>query len=598
MLSAPGEETVLREARPTDLAGKGPASLMDTATNPGGIHKHASTDWPAQGPGKRGTANRFFLTILRELLGNRRLLAGLAASIGAYAISHGATALAAGLLGRALSRAGGNALIGPWGWSLATVCYLGLAATLVKAVSSTFLAFSESLAGGIVGCVARRQATRCLLERGAHDSAPRVLATIAVRIREVESASVSGVLVGIRAAAQLVPLALALIFVSAPLALLGIVALAPFAVGISLLRRRWRAASAQAQGLVEELHSGVDDLVKNLDLWRSYGAGHAIEQQVESSGELAARAAARVDAGRAALSGSNEVLGALALLGGIAIAARLGFPLGDGRLIAFAAVFFMAYRPLRDLGDARAWTLRGAVALERLEDLLGAELLPGRSAPDQRQRAEPAGAPHALCRLTLSGAGARTHGPTTSLRLEPGEMVSLMGPTGSGKTTLLRTLLGLEPARGSVAYAERDITGAAVGPGARPFAWVPQDAPLVTGSLLDNVALCGGDEQTARAALEQIGADALLASLGSTTLGPGGRALSGGERRLVSIARALASGQPVLLLDEPTEGLDAEAQQRVLDVLSRLKGQRSAIVVTHRPEVAAVADRVVAIAET
>lgn len=452
------------------------------------------------------------------------------------------------------------------------------------------------MAGGLVGCSVRARATRRLLERGVHDSAPRVLATIAVRIREVEAASVYGVLVGIRAAAQLVPLALALIFVSAPLALLGMVALLPFAVGLSRLRRRWRTASEHAQGLVEQLHSGVDDLVKNLDLWRTYGAGPAVEQQVNSSGERAARAAARVDAGRAALSGSNEVLGALALLGGIAIAARLGFPLGDGRLVAFAAVFFMAYRPLRDLGDARAWRVRGTVALERLEELIDAELLSRqRTAEAVSAKAAPPHQP--LARLALSGLGARSRGPETTLCLEPGEMVSLVGPTGSGKTTLLRTLLGLEAARGSVLYAEHDITNVGVGPSARPFAWVPQDAPLVTGTLLDNVALCGGDERTARAALEHIGAGALLESLGDTTVGPGGRALSGGERRLVSIARALTTGLPVLLLDEPTEGLDAGAQERVLAVLARLKGRRSAIVVTHRPEVAAVADRVVAIAE-
>lgn len=572
---------------------------MDTATPPAGIRpsfEQVLANRPVKANDSPKRNGRFVGTILRELLGKRRLLAGLAASIGAYAIGHGATALAAGLLGRALSRPVGTGLAGPWGWSLPTICYLGLVATLVKALSSTFLAFSEGLAGGLVGCSVRGRATRRLLERGLHDSPPRVLATIAVRIREVEGASVYGVLVGIRAAAQLLPLALALIFVSAPLALLGILALAPFAVGISLARRRWRAASAEAQGLVEQLHSGVDDLVKNLDLWRSYGAGQAIEHEVAQSGERAARAGARVDAGRAALSGSNEVLGALALLGGIAIAARLGFPLGDGRLVAFAAVFFMAYRPLRDLGDARAWTLRGAVALERLEELLGAGLLPAPREPMPARKA-PARVVEPLARLSLGDLGASAYGPRTSLCVEPGEMVALMGPTGSGKTTLLRTLLGLEAAAGSLRYAARDLTHAAVGPGARPFAWVPQDAPLVTGTLLDNVALFGGDEGTARAALEQIGAQALLESLGDTTIGPGGRALSGGERRLVSIARALATGLPVLLLDEPTEGLDATAQERVLDVLSRLKGRCSAIVVTHRAELAAVADRVVGIGE-
>jgi ABC-type transport system involved in cytochrome bd biosynthesis fused ATPase/permease subunit len=242
-------------------------------------------------------------------------------------------------------------------------------------------------------------------------------------------------------------------------------------------------------------------------------------------------------------------------------------------------VFFMAYRPLRDLGDARAWTLRGTIALEALDAIVPKEPAPSRAPASDE--------PFELALLEVDGFGARDRGPTASFGLPPGEMLCIVGPTGSGKTTLLRALLGLEPSRGALHYGERDLSAAGVGPRERPFAWVPQDAPLVTGTIADNVTLFGGD---AAVALEAIGARDLLARA-DDVVGPGGLPLSGGERRQVALARALASGLPVLLLDEPTEGLDADAERRVLDALARLSGLRSLLVVTHRESVVRIASR-------
>jgi ABC-type transport system involved in cytochrome bd biosynthesis fused ATPase/permease subunit len=311
-----------------------------------------------------------------------------------------------------------------------------------------------------------------------------------------------------------------------------------------------------------------------------------IERAILGLAERATAAGARVDAARAALSGSNEVLGALLVVAVVALAPRYGIVLGDGMLVAFCAVLFMAYRPLRELGDARGACLRGAVALEALERVKRE----GRQPPPARQSESQ---PFHLAPLELAGLGAERGGPRTSARIEPGEVACVVGRTGSGKTTLLRILLGLEPAVGRLRYAGIDISDSPVGPLARPFAWVPQDAPLVTGTLLFNVALLGGSRGAARDALETIGAEGLLERLGDTLIGPGARPLSGGERRQVAIARALCSGLPVLLLDEPSEGLDATARRQVLKALERLRGRRSVIVVTHRRELAACADRII-----
>ena len=181
------------------------------------------------------------------------------------------------------------------------------------------------------------------------------------------------------------------------------------------------------------------------------------------------------------------------------------------------------------------------------------------------------------------------HSPLT-LRLAPGTIAAIIGPTGIGKTSVLRVLLGLDPlVAGEVRYGARRLNGAAVGPAARPFAWVPQDAPVLGDTLEVNIAL--GRDVEAPAALAELGAVGLAETLGEEVLVPG--RISGGERQWIAMARALATGLPVLLLDEPTSALDPASQARLLEAIARLRGKRTVLIVTHRPEPLAIADVVV-----
>jgi ATP-binding cassette subfamily B protein len=472
------------------------------------------------------------------------------------------------------------------------LCGLGCAAIAAKAVGAVGLAVGEAMAAGSVGMALRRCASVALLDRGASCPPPNALAKLAVGVREIEKAAVAGLVTELRAAAQLVPLAAALIFVSPVLAGCAALALVPFSIGLGLVRRRSRTASGQAQRLAERLYAGIDELVRHLDLWRVYGAGARVTAALEQAGRRATSASVRADSGRAALSSGNELLGALALMLVITLAPRWGGALGDGSLVAFSAVFFMAYRPLRDLGDARGWLGRGTAAARSLGPLLMAHTpaaCPGSASADEPLESARA---HPLLELRAMAFGARAFGPRTSFTLEPGQITALVGPTGSGKTTLLRALLGLEASAGDACYGGRTLPPD-VGPAHRPMAWVPQEAPLITGTLYDNLTLCGATRERAARALRQIGASTLELKLAGTLVGPGGRSLSGGERRQVALARAIASGLPVLLVDEPTEGLDADSAGAVMDALKRIRGERSVLVVTHRPEVAALADEVV-----
>jgi ATP-binding cassette subfamily C protein CydD len=129
-------------------------------------------------------------------------------------------------------------------------------------------------------------------------------------------------------------------------------------------------------------------------------------------------------------------------------------------------------------------------------------------------------------------------------------------------------------------------------------AYVPQDVVLFDASIRDNLRLYVPDATDAEleAALEQSAAQFVLTHLPEkldTRAGPGGRWLSGGERQRIGIARALLKKPGFLVLDEPTAALDSDTQDRLMDALTGLKHAMSVVVITHRPELLRMADRII-----
>jgi len=173
-----------------------------------------------------------------------------------------------------------------------------------------------------------------------------------------------------------------------------------------------------------------------------------------------------------------------------------------------------------------------------------------------------------------------------------GSSVAITGPSGSGKSTLLSLVGGLlRPERGDVHAVGPDGMRRAV---PDVGTWIIQTVSLLPSrTVLDNVALgAHGDgaslpdaRRRSTAALEMVG----LADRADDRA----RVLSGGEAQRVAIARALASDRPVLLADEPTGQLDAATTTQVLDAMFAPSTQRTVLVVTHDPDVAARCDRVV-----
>jgi iron complex transport system ATP-binding protein len=188
--------------------------------------------------------------------------------------------------------------------------------------------------------------------------------------------------------------------------------------------------------------------------------------------------------------------------------------------------------------------------------------------------------------------------------LEAGEVVCLLGPNGSGKSTLMRTLLGLQ-ARigGEVTLDGRDLASWDAPARAQRLAYVPQAADSYFDFSLREMVEMGRtahrgvfaspgtkDREIAAAALERLG----ISALADRPI----HAVSGGERQLALIARALATEAGYLVMDEPTASLDYGNQSRVLEEIARLKDAGIGVLVsTHHPDHAfRIADRVLLLA--
>ncbi len=197
------------------------------------------------------------------------------------------------------------------------------------------------------------------------------------------------------------------------------------------------------------------------------------------------------------------------------------------------------------------------------------------------------------------GFARRTLAAHISFALNAGEAIAILGPNGSGKTTLLRTLLGLLPARaGKVTLQNEAVDDLAPAAIARAMAHVPQAMNgFFNFSVIEVVEMGRAAHLPWYAkpgAKDRRLAEQALAELNISTFADREFAeLSGGERQLVMIARALASAAPILLLDEPTASLDYGNQFLILDELAKLKSRGVAILfTTHDPHQALrLADR-------
>jgi ATP-binding cassette subfamily B protein len=187
--------------------------------------------------------------------------------------------------------------------------------------------------------------------------------------------------------------------------------------------------------------------------------------------------------------------------------------------------------------------------------------------------------------------------------ISAGQKVALVGDSGSGKSTVLQLIIRLyDPQKGRIIIDGCDIRHLKLNSLRSQIAMVLQDSFIFNMSIAENITIArpGATRAEVIAAAQASEADEFIRVLPNgydTLLGEGGAGLSGGQKRRVAIARAFLRNAPIVLLDEPTAGLDALSEQRVADAVTNLTRGRTTIVVTHQLSTVSDADLIVVISD-
>ncbi|MDX6349213.1 MAG: ATP-binding cassette, subfamily bacterial [Streptomyces sp.] len=381
-----------------------------------------------------------------------------------------------------------------------------------------------------------------------------------------------------------------LFYLSWDLTLLAIVIAPMFWFAAKRFSRLIKAASRERRRRSGSLSAITEESLGNITLVQAYNRQdweHGRFQR-ESVGRFrAAMTSTRIQALFGPLVDLIELLGALTVMGlGTWELARGRLTLGG--LLVFLGLLSQLYSPIQGMSRLSNTFYSASASAERIIELL-----------DQRPQVTEIADPWPLRPAhgnvefhRVSFSYPQTPGAAlsdVSFEVAPGETLALVGASGAGKSTVAKLLLRFydpDPGPGSVRLDGIDLRDLSLGNLRDSIAVVLQETLVLHGTVRENIAYGrpGATDAEIVAAARAADAHEFIGQLPEgydTLVGQRGRLLSGGQRQRLAIARAMIRDAPVLILDEPTTGLDAESGQRILDPLRRLMAGRTTIIISH-----------------
>ena len=382
------------------------------------------------------------------------------------------------------------------------------------------------------------------------------------------------------------------------LALIAILAFPAFWGAVIRLTRRLKEGAQQQRLREGALATATTEVLGSIPVVQALSLQKTFARVFASANQKSLQHSTRVQRLSAGLERTVEVFAAVGTAVAVGFGAQmvLDKTITPGYLIVFVAYLRMAFKPMRQLAKYAGQIVKALASGDRIVDVLE-----HRSEVEERPGAIDAVSVRGAIRLENVWFEYEPGIPVLreiNLSIEPGEHIAIVGPSGSGKSTLASLLLRFyDPTQGLILFDGWNIRKYKLDSLRSQVGAVLQDSVLFAVSVRDNIRFGwqeASEEDIVRAA-RLVNAHDFIGELPhgyDTILGERGATLSGGQRRRIALARAAVRSAPILILDEPTTGLDGRNESEVNAALSALSRDRTTLWISHHLAAVSHADRI------
>ena len=415
-----------------------------------------------------------------------------------------------------------------------------------------------------------------------------VISTVTSDIDSIQSAVSSGILDALYYSLVLVGMIGIMFYLDWRFTLIALCVLPPLFLVVYTFTRKIKKASRELRKKEAEMVSTLQEVLSSIRIVKAFGREEYEQQRFEEESIESVDLALRARDIKAKLSPAVDIIVACGTALVLWFGARqvLNGTLTPGVLVVFFLYLGKMYKPMRELSKMSDTYSKALVGWERIRDFLAIDLqvrdLPGAGvAPPFKGEIE-------LEHVNFGYLPNRMVLKDITLKVKPGQVAAVVGATGSGKSTLISLIPRFyDPQSGAVKIDGADIRKYKRKTVRQQISLVLQETLLFRAPIWQNIAY-GRPEATRAeivAAARLANADEFIECLPdgyNTMIGERGVTLSGGQRQRIAIARAIIRNSPILILDEPSTGLDAASEKLVLEGLSRLMEGKTTIMVVHR----------------